>query len=313
IGGCQTDGCYLKLKYLLDLERLQRRWAEESFHVRSPGSAADIAIHVAGESGVSWSCGGSEVRAGGCAGGSHGGGRKSQPQLCPPQSRQHFCDFPDIADISIKQASREGSPVENRVVTLTKTDNRVLEVEFPTLREARSFVALIDGYYRLTADAHHYFCKEVAPPRLLEDVENQCHGPISSEFAVNKLKVAGSRPGLYLLRRSPQDFNSYLLTVCAEVRPAPALAPALAGDRGAGTAQHRAGSHAGLALALQTRSGQDYKRCLIRRDEDGNFWLSGVARPFCSLRELLGTYGRCGLQAEGARMHLAACCPPLPK
>ncbi|NXT88761.1 JAK3 kinase, partial [Anhinga rufa] len=253
IGGCQTDGCYLKLKYLLDLERLQRRWAEESFHVRSPGSATDIVIHVAGENGVSWSCGDTE-------------------------SRQHFCDFPDIADISIKQASWEGSPVENRIVTLTKTDNRVLEVEFPTLREARSFVALIDGYYRLTADAHHYFCKEVAPPRLLEDTENQCHGPISSEFAVNKLKVAGSPPGLFLLRRSPQDFDSYLLTVCAE-----------------------------------TRSGQDYKRCLIHRDKDGNFCLSGLARRFCSLRELLGTYGRCGLQAEGTRMRLAACCPPQPK
>lgn len=63
----------------------------------------------------------------------------------------------------------------------------------------------------------------------------------------------------------------------------------------------------------QTRSGQDYKRCLIRRDEDGNFWLSGVARGFCSLRELLGTYGHRQLQAEGARMRLAACCPPLPK
>ncbi|XP_067169161.1 tyrosine-protein kinase JAK3 [Apteryx mantelli] len=258
IGSCQTDGRYLKLKYLLDLERLQRRWAEESFRVRSPGAgergpATDIAIHVAGESGVSWSCGGAE-------------------------SRQHFCDFPDIADISIKQASRDSNPVENRIVTLTKTDNRVLEVEFPTLREARSFVALIDGYYRLTADAHHYFCKEVAPPRLLEDMENQCHGPISSEFAVNKLKVAGSRPGLYLLRRSPQDFDSYLLTVCTEIR-----------------------------------SSQDYKRCLIRRDEDGNFFLSGVARRFCSLRELLETYGRCGLQADGARMRLAACCPPQPK
>ncbi|NXX83711.1 JAK3 kinase, partial [Urocolius indicus] len=253
IGGCQTDERFLKLKYLLDLERLQRRWAEESFHVRSPSSAAAITIHVGGESGVSWSCDGSE-------------------------SRQHFCDFPDIADISIKQAAREAGPVENRLVTLSKTDSRVLEVEFPTLREARSFVALVDGYYRLTVDAHHYFCKEVAPPRLLEDVENQCHGPISSEFAVNKLKAAGSRPGLYLLRRSPQDFDSYLLTVCAE-----------------------------------TRSGQDYKRCLIRRDKDGHFWLSGVSRRFCSLRELLGTYGHCGLQAEGAHMRLAACCPPLPK
>ncbi|NXX62929.1 JAK3 kinase, partial [Scopus umbretta] len=253
IGGCQTDGRYLKLKYLLDLERLQRHWAEESFCVRSPGSTTDIAIHVAGESGVSWSCSGSE-------------------------SRQHFCDFPDIADISIKQASREGSPVENRIVTLTRTDNRVLEQQAPVailpigqvmLRPPRSPLGLGSAWWR----GEQWWSPRGGP---------RCARPSpavrSSEFAVNKLKVAGSCPGLYLLRRSPQDFDSYLLTVCAE-----------------------------------TRSGQDYKRCLIRRDEDGNFWLSGVARPFCSLRELLGTYGRCGLQAEGARMRLAACCPPLPK
>lgn len=66
-------------------------------------------------------------------------------------------------------------------------------------------------------------------------------------------------------------------------------------------------------VAPQTHCGRDYKRCLIRRDEEGTFWLSGVSRRFCSLRELLDTYGRCGLQAEGTRMRLAACCPPLPK
>ncbi|XP_033367681.1 tyrosine-protein kinase JAK3-like, partial [Parus major] len=194
-GCCHTDGPHLKLKYLLDLERLQRRRSEEIFQARSPGSAAPITIHVSGDSGVAWSCGGSE-------------------------SRQHFCDFPDIADISIKQAaSRDGGPVENRLVTVTKVDNRVLEVEFGTLREARSFVALLDGYYRLTADAQHYFCREVAPPRLLEDLENQCHGPISAEFAVHKLEAAGGAPGLFLLRRSPQDFDSFLLTVSVQVRP----------------------------------------------------------------------------------------------
>lgn len=83
IGGCQTDGRYLKLKYLLDLERLQRRWAEESFRVRSPGSAADITIHVASESGVSWSCDGSEVQVGGCAGGSRGGVRWGDAEASP--------------------------------------------------------------------------------------------------------------------------------------------------------------------------------------------------------------------------------------
>lgn len=54
-----------------------------------------------------------------------GGTHVGQPPVSP-QSRQHFCDFPDIADVSIKQASRDGGPVENRIVTLTKTDNRVL-------------------------------------------------------------------------------------------------------------------------------------------------------------------------------------------
>lgn len=42
-----------------------------------------------------------------------------------------------------------------------------------------SFVALVDGYFRLTTDSRHYFCKEVAPPRLLDEVAEQCHGPIT--------------------------------------------------------------------------------------------------------------------------------------
>uniref|UniRef100_A0A8C5IFQ1 non-specific protein-tyrosine kinase n=1 Tax=Junco hyemalis TaxID=40217 RepID=A0A8C5IFQ1_JUNHY len=61
LGGCGPDAPHLKLKYLLDLERLQRRRSEEIFHVRSPGSAAPVTIHVCGDSGVAWSCGGSEV------------------------------------------------------------------------------------------------------------------------------------------------------------------------------------------------------------------------------------------------------------
>ncbi|TRZ09692.1 hypothetical protein HGM15179_017422 [Zosterops borbonicus] len=247
LGGCgHTDGPHLKLKYLLDLERLQRRRSEELFQVRSPGSAAPIALHVCGDSGLP--------------------ATRLSP-ACPLQSRQHFCDFPDIADISIKQAA---SAAEPRLVTLMSRQ----EVEFPTLREARSFVALLDGYYRLTADPRHYFCREVAPPRLLEELENQSHGPISAEFAVNKLEAAGGAPGLFLLRRSPQDFDSYLLT---------------------------------------TPSGRDYRRCRIRRDEDGHVWLSGVTRRFCSLRELLDTYRHRGLQAEGATMRLEVACPPRAK
>ncbi|NXD05033.1 JAK3 kinase, partial [Certhia familiaris] len=190
----------------------------------------------------------------------------------------------------------------------------VQEVEFATLREARSFVALLDGYYRLTADAQHYFCREVAPPRLLEDLENRCHGPISAEFAVNKLEAAGGAPGLFLLRRSPQDFDSYLLTVCVQVRP-----PRYRGDGATHSGAVGVGGLPGVppklkaGLSPQTLSGRGYKRCRIRRDEDGHWWLSGVARRFCSLQELLGTYGHRGLQAEGAPMRLEVACPPRPK
>lgn len=72
-----------------------------------------------------------------------------------------------IADFAIK------SPHSVSFCLTTK------ELEFHLLSEALSFVSLVDGYYRLVADAHHYLCKEVAPPRLLECLQSYCHGPVS--------------------------------------------------------------------------------------------------------------------------------------
>lgn len=43
---------------------------------------------------------------------------------------------------------------------------------------ALSFVALVDGYFRLTVDAHHYLCTDVAPSSVVQNLENGCHGPI---------------------------------------------------------------------------------------------------------------------------------------
>ncbi|XP_043832406.1 tyrosine-protein kinase JAK3 [Dromiciops gliroides] len=257
LASCQADVHSIMLKYLMDLERLKPIRASETFAGRAPGAASgqdsNCFIHVAGDNGISWTPAGSE-------------------------SPQPFCDFPEIVDIGIKQACREGHLSENRLVTVTKTDNRILEVEFPTLREALSFISLVDGYYRLTTDAHHYFCKEVAPPQLLENIENQCHGPITSEFAVNKLKMAGSVPGSYVLRQSPQDFDNFLLTVC-----------------------------------IQTALGPDYKGCLIHRDLSGNLFLSGLNRPHSTLCQLLASSKGCGLLVDGTALSLSSCCPPRPK
>ncbi|XP_075857638.1 tyrosine-protein kinase JAK3 [Microcebus murinus] len=257
VAACQADRHSLMAKYILDLERLGPAGAAETFRVGLPGASGGRdglgLLRVAGGSGVAWSPGGD-------------------------QAFQPFCDFPEIVDISIKQAPRVGPAGEHRLVTVTRTDNQILEAEFPGLPEALSFVALVDGYFRLTADSRHFFCKEVAPPRLLEEVAEQCHGPITLDFAVHKLKAAGSWPGSYVLRRSPQDFDSFLLTVC-----------------------------------VQTPLGPDYKGCLIRRDPPGTFSLVDLGRPHGSLRELLAACWEGGLRVDGVALTLTACCAPRPK
>ncbi|XP_004423024.1 PREDICTED: tyrosine-protein kinase JAK3 [Ceratotherium simum simum] len=257
VAACQADRHSLMAKYIMDLERLDPARAAETFLVGLPGAAsgqdAPGLLRVAGDSGIAWSPGGLEVL-------------------------QPFCDFPEIVDISVKQAPRVGPAGEHRLVTVTRTDNQILEAEFPGLPAALSFVALVDGYFRLTADSRHFFCKEVAPPRLLEEVAEQCHGPITLDFAINKLKTGGSLPGSYVLRRSPQDFDSFLLTVC-----------------------------------VQTPLGPDYKGCLIRSDPTGTFSLAGLGRPHSSLRELLAACWDGGLHVDGVALNLSSCCTPRPK
>lgn len=54
------------------------------------------------------------------------GGSAVTPAVSP-QKLQHLCNIPDIADISSEQAaSREGGPVEKRLLTLPKADKQVL-------------------------------------------------------------------------------------------------------------------------------------------------------------------------------------------
>ncbi|XP_061458224.1 tyrosine-protein kinase JAK3 [Rhineura floridana] len=255
VSSLQTEDRFLKLKYLIELESLEACMAKETFPTWIPGQVAKEPtqlIHVSGEKGILTSPSGAEA-----------------PHL--------FCDFPEIADITIKQAVRDGLPVENRIITMTKADSRVLEMEFPTLTEALSFVSLVDGYYRLTVDAQHYFCKEVASPRLLEELEYRCHGPIKSEFAQHKLKT-GYGGGAYVLRQSTEDFDSYLLTICVE-----------------------------------TPIGKDFKTLLIQKGRDGTYSTAGVAKKFCSLREMLGACQRFSLFADRMAIQLGPHCPPRPK
>uniref|UniRef100_A0A8C0FIE4 Tyrosine-protein kinase n=1 Tax=Bubo bubo TaxID=30461 RepID=A0A8C0FIE4_BUBBB len=236
-GQCKASARNLKLKYLINLETLQSAFYSEVFEVKEPGGDPSgeesfATIVITGNGGIQCS--------------------RGKLKDCETLDLQTYCDFPDIIDVSIKQASQEGSS-ERRIVTIHKQDSKNLEAEFQSLREALSFVSLIDGYYRLTADAHHYLCKEVAPPSVLENIQSNCHGPIFMDFAISKLKKAGNQTGFYVLRCSPKDFKKYFLTFAIE-------------------------------------NTTDYKHCLITKNEKGEYNLSGTKRSFGNLKDLLTCY-----------------------
>ncbi|KAM6975274.1 LOW QUALITY PROTEIN: tyrosine-protein kinase JAK2a [Tautogolabrus adspersus] len=253
---CKATVCNLKLKYLMSLEMLLPTLYSERFQVTDL-SAREVTLVVMGNKGIQWS--------------------KAKKEAGAEEELQTYCDFSEVIDISIKQANKEGS-VEGRIVTLTKQDNKILELEFHSLSEALSFVSLVDGYYRLVADAHHYLCKEVAPPRLLQCIQSYCHGPVSMEFTIGKLRRSGNHQGLYILRCSPRDYDKYF-----------------------------------MSFVVGYESMVDYKHCQIVKTEAGEYILSGAKKSFGSLRELLHCYQKEALRTDGYTFQLTRCCPPIPK
>uniref|UniRef100_A0A8C7J169 Tyrosine-protein kinase n=1 Tax=Oncorhynchus kisutch TaxID=8019 RepID=A0A8C7J169_ONCKI len=123
----------------------------------------------------------------------------------PPQGVSNdwktFSDFHEITHINIKGSA----------VTVHKQDNKNM-VEFHCF-EALSFAALIDGYFRLTVDAHHFLCTDVAPPSVVRNLQEGCHGPISMDYTSHKLRQEGEEEGMYVLRWSCINYDHILLTV----------------------------------------------------------------------------------------------------
>ncbi|RVE65685.1 hypothetical protein OJAV_G00119030 [Oryzias javanicus] len=253
---CKATICNLKLKYLMNLEMLLPSLYSERFQVHDL-SSREVTIVVMGNKGILWSKGKEEEGA--------------------DEELQAYCDFPEVIDISIKQGNKEGS-AESRIVSLTRQDNQILELEFHSLPEALSFVSLVDGYYRLVTDAHHYLCKEVAPPRLLESIQSYCHGPVSMEFTLSKLHQSGNYQGLYLLRCSPKDYDKYF-----------------------------------MSFVVGYEAMVDYKHCQILKTKFGEYTLSGAKRSFGSLKELMHCYQKEALRTDGYTFQLSRCCSPSSK
>uniref|UniRef100_A0A8C5D9S8 Tyrosine-protein kinase n=1 Tax=Gouania willdenowi TaxID=441366 RepID=A0A8C5D9S8_GOUWI len=262
LSSCSVDDCSLKLNYLIELAGVVPSLGSETFlvnHSSSQSMSTFSYVKVNGETGIqtSASC--------------HTG--EATPSTTEEQWRT-FCDFSEIIDISIKRVSHEKVLQDNRIVTITRKDDRCMEAMFQSLKEAISFVSLVDGYFRLTTDSSHFFCQDIAPPSLLEGLENHYHGPIISEFAVNKLKKSGHKGGAFVLRQSPKTYNNFFLTVCIQ----------------------------------RVHHGHD---CRIIKN--GPYSIPGVKKTFSSLKCLTSYYQHNKLLLADVPVKLGHCCPPRPK
>lgn len=129
---CRTTVRDLKLKYLISMESLEKGFYTETFQVREP-SIGQVVILVAADSGILW-CqeklkDSDEVGNfllslfGGVV--ADGGGYFICFVFIPVQELQCLCDFPDVTNISIKHASKEGA-TESRVVTINTQNGKNL-------------------------------------------------------------------------------------------------------------------------------------------------------------------------------------------
>ncbi|XP_025930283.1 tyrosine-protein kinase JAK1 isoform X1 [Apteryx mantelli] len=204
---------------------------------------------------------------------SDGKNKKEEEKHKIRDSWNSFSYFPEITHIVIKDST----------VSINKQDNKRMELKLSSHDEALSFASLIDGYFRLTADAHHYLCTDVAPPLIEHNIKNGCHGPICTEYAINKLRQEGNEAGMYVLRWSCTNFNHILMTVtCFD------------------------GSEQMLNNSVQ------YKNFQIEVKK-GGYFLHGSNRSFSSLKELMDHLKGQILRTDNISFTLKRCCQPKPR
>ncbi|XP_043113838.1 tyrosine-protein kinase JAK1-like [Puntigrus tetrazona] len=283
----------LKVKCLSTLETLTKHFGQEVFEPSSliiheneqliTDSSSDAGVHykilVSGTSGIHWCKVSTEASSDPWTNQERRKSKRDSKKLsklashdAEPDRWTLFSDFNEITHLLIKYS----------VVTIYKQDNKNMELKLASYEEALSFACLVDGYFRLTVDAHHFLCRDVAPVSLENNIREGCHGPINTEYAIHKLKQEGYEEGMYLLRWSTQDFNHILLTVICSERD------------------------------CQGSITKTFKNFQIEANAEG-FLLTGTDIVKPTLRELTDHLsGQC-LTTEHISLRLERGCPPQPK
>lgn len=102
-------------------------------------------------------------------------------------------------------------------VEIDRMNGKLLRVNFISVFAARSFLSLIDGYFRLMRKWNFNFCRDITSPDLEFLRSIRCHGPIGLEsmrLKLNKFK----KPGTFLVRRCMEINDRFLIDVILQSR-----------------------------------------------------------------------------------------------
>uniref|UniRef100_A0A7N8XQB5 Tyrosine-protein kinase n=1 Tax=Mastacembelus armatus TaxID=205130 RepID=A0A7N8XQB5_9TELE len=274
----------LKIKYLATLEGLTSGLGSELIEpislsvFQSMETSHGMQVLVTGINGISWRNKPTSVKKSKLKKKKNDGKQKNDRKKEVDDGWMVFCDFHEITHTVVKEAT----------VTIYKQDNKRMELQMTSRAEALSFAALVDGYFRLTVDAHHYLCKEVAPASVVHNINNGCHGPICTEYATHKLRQEGNEEGTYILRWSCTDYQYIIITVvCTEQMEI-------------------------FPMVTESRPVRQYKNFQIEVASDG-YRLYGTETLRPSLRELLEHLEGQSLRTDNLQFQLRRCCPPQPR
>ena len=119
-----------------------------------------------------------------------------------------FTDFVDISNIGIKCI--ENTKGETCYVTICTAMGQQRLFIMKNKVQAHSFIAAIDGCYRLLVDSHFYLVDEVCPKYVKEIVDAKIYGPITRIFAEHML--TNSPSGSCIVRANPETFDEFFIT-----------------------------------------------------------------------------------------------------
>ena len=104
---------------------------------------------------------------------------------------------------------------EGRCIELSRKNGVPLYFTLYSEQDEEALLSLLCGYYRLTEKWTFSLSTEVRFPSLEWLTANKVHGPLTKEFAIDKLKKTGFGKGLFLVHQSVSDHEKLHLHFCS--------------------------------------------------------------------------------------------------